>query len=515
MILGSMRGSQTKVVATVILVVVSVVVLLSNASKAQTTWRPQIPRAWDESALALFELPLADPAASPRYISPDFYYRVPVRPIYKSYPIYHPAKEPPGYFDSLKTKAPEIIFDATKLRTEQDWINAGEIVFDAPVEFVSKGQLFRQIRKAPWFDKNQVPLTKDGILPFMRYVVREPGKVEVGILACAMCHSRVMPDGQVIKGAQGNFPDDRAFGYETRIDAAEAQDKDKVLRELRSDTRRNYAAPWLQPDLNAKTERMSLEEIVSTMEAIVPGTCARQGSSLFYPPRIPDLIGVKDRRFLDSTGIAQQRSIGDLMRYVVLNQGADLFSQYGNFRPAGELPDPTVLSRYSDEQLYALALFLYSLKPPPNPNKFDAQARRGQKVFEREGCDGCHTPPLYTSNKLTPAEGFNVPDIDRRKNEILLQSVGTDPNLTLRTRRGTGYYKIPSLKGVWYRGPFEHNGSVTALEDWFDSARLRDDYVPTGFRGVGVKTRAVKGHPFGLDLSVADRKALIAFLKTL
>jgi hypothetical protein len=69
--------------------------------------------------------------------------------------------------------------------------------------------------------------------------------------------------------------------------------------------------------------------------------------------------------------------------------------------------------------------------------------------------------------------------------------------------------------GVWYRGPFEHNGSVATLEDWFDPKRLDEDYVPTGFKGYGVKTRAVKGHRFGLDLSEQDRKALIAFLKTL
>ncbi|HVI71609.1 MAG TPA: hypothetical protein VM656_09005, partial [Pyrinomonadaceae bacterium] len=82
-------------------------------------------------------------------------------------------------------------------------------------------------------------------------------------------------------------------------------------------------------------------------------------------------------------------------------------------------------------------------------------------------------------------------------------------------RRGTGYYKVPSLKGVWYRGPFEHNGSVATLEDWFDPRRLSDDYVPTGFKGAAVKSRAVKGHAFGLDLSPAERRALIAFLKTL
>lgn len=50
--------------------------------------------------------------------------------------------------------------------------------------------------------------------------------------------------------------------------------------------------------------------------------------------------------------------------------------------------------RYSDEQLYAPALYLYSLQPPPNPNKSDALAARAQKVFEREGCAVCHAPPL-------------------------------------------------------------------------------------------------------------------------
>ena len=67
---------------------------------------------------------------------------------------------------------------------------------------------------------------------------------------------------------------------------------------------------------------------------------------------------------------------------------------------------------------------------------------------------------------------------------------------------------MPSLKGVWYRGPFEHNGSVATLEDWFDPRRLRDDYVPTGWKGYGVKT-AVKGHEFGLELSAEDKRALI------
>jgi hypothetical protein len=107
-----------------------------------------------------------------------------------------------------------------------------------------------------------------------------------------------------------------------------------------------------------------------------------------------------------------------------------------------------------------------------------------------------------------------VPEAHKREYDVLTAVVGTDPSSVLTTRPGTGYYKVPSLKGVWYRGPFEHNGSVATLEDWFDPVRLREDYVPTGFKGYAVKTRAIKGHEFGLRLSVEDKQALIAFLRT-
>jgi hypothetical protein len=139
-------------------------------------------------------------------------------------------------------------------------------------------------------------------------------------------------------------------------------------------------------------------------------------------------------------------------------------------------------------------------------------AERGRKIFQREGCASCHTPPLYTNNKLIPADGFQPPAAQK---DVLVKRVGTDPRYALQTRKGTGYYKVPSLKGVWYRGPFEHHGSVATLEDWFDPARLRDDYVPTGYAGPDRRNRAVRGHEFGLRLSPDERRALIAFLRTL
>jgi hypothetical protein len=484
-------------------------------TKQPSTSTISIPKTWDDEAIRSLQIPLADARVSQKPISSTYYYRMPVRAIYKSYEVYRRDREPRGYMDQLKRKAPQIIFDASKLKSEADWTKAGEMVFDAPIEFVGDGTLYSEIRGMDWFVKNKVPVTSEGVMPFMRWVVREKGKVELGILACAQCHTRVMPDGTIIKGAQGNFPDDRTFGYEQRVEEAKSKKKDSVLKEFRSFIRRSYGAPWINDDASARADRMSVFELASVMEAISPGSCARQGTSPFYPAAIPDLIGVKDRLFLDSTGLVRQRSIGDLMRYAALNQGADELTLYGGFRPTGKLPAPSTQSRYSDEQLYALALYIYSLKPPPNPNKYDALAERGYEVFMTEACDVCHTPPLYTNNTLTPVVGFNVSEKDPLKNDVLKIFVNTDSNLSLNTRRGTGYYKVPSLKGVWYRGPFEHSGSVATLEDWFDLRRLRDDYVPTSFRGYGVTTRAVKGHEFGLGLPPEETKALIAFLRTL
>jgi hypothetical protein len=155
------------------------------------------------------------------------------------------------------------------------------------------------------------------------------------------------------------------------------------------------------------------------------------------------------------------------MRYAIVNQTLQMHAWFGDDQPLSPRPG---LARYSDEQLYALAKYLYALKPPPNPNMPSALSRHGKNVFERERCGVCHTPPFYTANKLTPAIGFQVPPEHRRQYDIMDVAVGTDPALALRSRRGTGYYKIPSLKGVWYRNGFGHGGWC---ESWRSQRRPR------------------------------------------
>ena len=201
------------------------------------------------------------------------------------------------------------------------------------------------------------------------------------------------------------------------------------------------------------------------------------------------------------------------MRYAALVT----YAVASDFGPHRMLTDEQrkISSRLPDEALYALALYIYSLEPPPNPNKTNARSASGAKIFEREGCGGCHTPPLYTNNRLTPALGFHPAKEHFQFLDIMPMSVKTDPGLALKTRKGTGYYKVPSLKGLWYRGRYLHDGSLTTLEEMFDPGRLKDDYVPSGFMPVGVKSRAVNGHEFGLKLKQEDRSALIAFLRTL
>jgi hypothetical protein len=46
-------------------------------------------------------------------------------------------------------------------------------------------------------------------------------------------------------------------------------------------------------------------------------------AGIFYPTKIPDLIGIKDRKFLDHTATHRNRGIEDLMRYAAQVMSAD------------------------------------------------------------------------------------------------------------------------------------------------------------------------------------------------
>src|ERR1043166_4767378 len=99
---------------------------------AAGVFQPKIPRTWNDADVATLEVPLANPKYSPSHVSSEAYYKIPARVLYKSYPIYHPDREPAGYMEWLKKQEPEVAFDPANLKTQDDWIKAGELVFNAP-----------------------------------------------------------------------------------------------------------------------------------------------------------------------------------------------------------------------------------------------------------------------------------------------------------------------------------------------------------------------------------------------
>jgi hypothetical protein len=245
-----------------------------------------------------------------------------------------------------------------------------------------------------------------------------------------------------------------------------------------------------------------------------PGVFNRPHGSPFYATKVPDLQNLHYSRYLDATGTHRLRGPEDVARYAAFITGADPM-EFGSYRILSD-EQRTLRFRYADEVLFSIGMYLMSLESPQNPDVAPSDLRaRGERVFRREGCATCHMPPNYTNGKLTRAEGWQPPSDHPNRDDILPLSVGTDPGLALRTRKGTGLYKIPSLRGVWYRPRLLHDGSLASLEEMFDSARLRSDYVSKGWNPPGTKTRSVQGHRFGLTLGAGDKAALLAFLRSL
>lgn len=185
---------------------------------------------------------------------------------------------------------------------------------------------------------------------------------------------------------------------------------------------------------------------------------------------VPDLRAVGEQVFLQRAGAVRRRSVVSLAIRV---ETLLITSHHEVVRPPREV---------------ALGLALYLDGLAETLPRGAATGGAGEAVFMAR-CAGCHAPPTLGGG-LVAAE-----------------VVGTDPALARTATRGTGSYRVPSLRGVGARGWLLHDGTLRGLDALLDAARLRDDYA--GPRGVG----AVRGHAFGLDLSAGDRDALLGFLR--
>ena len=496
------------------MLLLSVAALQSAFGQKEGPFKPEIPKVWDEQALATWATPVAGLNVRPGHFSEAEYYQAPIDN-YRTYPVYAPGREPAGYWEMLQKVGAKPLIDPSKLRSKRDWIEAGKAVFEQADHLSLRSRdpkVIAAIRSGEVLT-NLPYVSPDGTLRLLRWVPTEKG-VAIGHVNCGSCHIREEPDGTRFNGppARGEAanPIRRLVGGEDV-----ANSPFHIAESLGERMYRAFAAPWVKDDVHERLKQMSQEELArwNASVALAKGVIPRWNGSVFFPAKVPDLIGVGDRKYLDHTGTHANRGIGDLMRYAALVSYAES-SEFGPHQMLA--PEQRKISgRLPDEAFYALALYLQSLQPPPNPNRFDGRAQAGQQIFAREGCPGCHTPGLYTNNKLTLAKGFAPPAGKPAMLDVIAVSVGTDPNLALKTRKGTGYYKVPSLRGVWYRGHFLHDGSIASLEEMFDPDRLKDTHEPGGWNPPGVRARAVPGHEFGLRLNQDERASLIAFLKTL
>ena len=184
---------------------------IGGAQRART----EIPRAWGDREVATFQMPLAQRERSPRFMTSDESLQAHRATRLPKLSRYLPGREPVGYMETLKQKDPEIVFDPVKLQTDDEWIRAGELVFDAaptvqvpPPAALQVAQAQNQM--ALQWASSLTPPNRDGIIPYVRWVVIQKGVVQPAVGSCASCHTRVMPDGTIVKGAQGDFAVNRS-----------------------------------------------------------------------------------------------------------------------------------------------------------------------------------------------------------------------------------------------------------------------------------------------------------------
>ena len=92
--------------------------------------RVSAPRIWNYKDLATWALPITGVNATPNFYSEAEYYAAPVAE-FRTYPVYHPDREPAGYMEWLRQLEPKPLVDPAEVRSDADWVGLGQRVFDA------------------------------------------------------------------------------------------------------------------------------------------------------------------------------------------------------------------------------------------------------------------------------------------------------------------------------------------------------------------------------------------------
>jgi mono/diheme cytochrome c family protein len=230
-----------------------------------------------------------------------------------------------------------------------------------------------------------------------------------------------------------------------------------------------------------------------------------------------------ERRWVHWDGNTQSPIGRNLL--AALGLGAPLLGKRGQL-------DLAVVRRHTD--------LSQTIRAPRYPFALEeTAARRGASLYAAR-CASCHDGP-EDDTRLHPVEEIGTePNRARlftqlqadRFNTFLagLEIPGYQPS-GVPGIRGTQKYWAPSLAGVWARSPYLHNGSVRTMEELltppparapsFHRGSRRYDAATMGYTDEGpyvLDTRSPghsnRGHDYGTDLSDAQKRDLIEYLKT-
>ena len=137
------------------------------------------------------------------------------------------------------------MFDASKLRTPEDWVKAGELIFKGAGDLA--GDL-KNVRDPKWYAQLGIQLAADGTDPSARYIVTRKGHIEVRYTNCSSCHTRVLRNGAVVVRAQGNPPVGPFDAANLRQELLAAASESSFLKTARANYWRMFTVPWLNPD---------------------------------------------------------------------------------------------------------------------------------------------------------------------------------------------------------------------------------------------------------------------------
>ncbi len=255
---------------------------------------------------------------------------------------------------------------------------------------------------------------------------------------------------------------------------------------------------------------------------------AMQHSGMFWDRREENVRGLSLRPVVNHIEMGME----DLKLLEVKLSGEDYYSSlftnaYGN---------PAITSeRISD----AITAFLRSMitwdsrfdEGVKNSfQNFTSEEKRGMEVFmgkqvsgnsndpfnsfnnfqiEEGACGGCHSAPMFNDgadrNTNISAYDDHGGDGNGRGVNVGLDKISKDKGT------GDGSFKIPSLRNIELTGPYMHDGRFKTLEEVVTHYNEKVQAAPNLHR----KLKDDNGKPKKLNLTAADQKALVAFLKTL